>query len=61
MADTTYLPVLGGFIFLVAIIDLFWRKVVGWSLGDRLDAELSGEALRRALGSCSNRPAPSRA
>ena len=49
VADTTYLPVLGGFIFLVAIIDLFSRKVVGWSLGERLDAELSGEALRRAL------------
>ena len=49
VADTTYLPVIGGFIFLVAIIDLFSRKVVGWSVGDRLDAELSGEALRRAL------------
>lgn len=49
VADTTYLPVIGGFLFLVAIIDLFSRKVVGWSLGDRLDAELSGEALRRAL------------
>ena len=56
VADTTYLPVLGGFIFLVAIIDLFARKVVGWSLGDRLDAELSGEALRRALES--RRPQP---
>ena len=43
VADTTYLPVIGGFIFLVAIIDLFSRKVVGWSLGDRLDAELAGE------------------
>jgi len=49
VADTTYLPVLGGFLFLVAIIDLFSRKVVGWSLGDSLDAELSGLALRRAL------------
>jgi putative transposase len=49
VADTTYLPVIGGFIFLVAIIDLFSRKVVGWALGDRLDAELSGEALHRAL------------
>jgi transposase InsO family protein len=29
VADTTYLPVLGGFIFPVAIIDLFSRKVVG--------------------------------
>jgi putative transposase len=49
VADTTYLPVLGGFLFLVVIIDLYSRKVVGWSLADRLDAALSGEALRRAL------------
>lgn len=49
VADTTYLPVIGGFIFLVVIIDLFSRKVVGWQLGDRLDAELSGVALRKAL------------
>lgn len=56
VADTTYLPTITGFIFLVVIIDLFSRKVVGWSLGDRLDAELSGEALRRALAR--RRPAP---
>jgi transposase InsO family protein len=37
------LPVLGGFIFLVVVLDLFSRKVIGWSVGDRLDAELSGE------------------
>jgi transposase InsO family protein len=43
------LPVIGGFIFLVVFIDLFSRKVVGWALGDRLDADLSGEALQRAL------------
>jgi putative transposase len=49
VADTTYLPVIGGFIFLVVILDLFSRKVVGWQLGDHLDAELSGEALRKAL------------
>lgn len=56
VADTTYLPVLGGFLFLVAIIDLYSRRVVGWSLGDHLDAELSGEALRRALAR--RRPGP---
>ena len=49
VGDTTYLPVIGGFIFLVVFIDLFSRKVVGWALGDRLDADLSGEALQRAL------------
>jgi putative transposase len=56
VADTTYLPVASGFIFLVVILDLFSRKVVGWSVGDRLDAELSGEALRRALAR--RRPEP---
>lgn len=56
VADTTYLPVIGGFIYLVVIIDLFSRKVVGWQLGDHLDAELSAEALRKALARRS--PAP---
>ena len=49
VADTTYLPVLGGFLFLCVVLDLFSRKVVGWHLSDRLDPNLSGEALRRAL------------
>ena len=49
VADTTYLPVIAGFLFLVVIIDLYSRKVVGWSVGDRLDADLSGEALQKAL------------
>jgi putative transposase len=57
VADTTYLPVVGGFIYLCVILDLFSRKVVGWSVADRLDAELSGEALQRALAT--RRPAPS--
>src|SRR3954470_8538359 len=34
----------------------FSRKVVGWSLGDKLDADLSAEALRRAV--TARRPEP---
>jgi putative transposase len=56
VADTTYLPVVAGFVFLAVILDLYSRKVVGWSVGERLDAELSGEALRRALAR--RRPPP---
>jgi len=41
--------VLVGFIYLVVSIDLFSRKVVGWTVGDRLDASLSTQALRRAF------------
>jgi transposase InsO family protein len=56
VADTTYLPILTGFMFLVVVLDLYSRRVVGWSVGDALDAELSGEALRRALAK--RRPPP---
>ena len=49
VADTTYLPTLVGFVYLVAVIDLYARKVVGWCVGDTLDSALSAEALRRAI------------
>jgi putative transposase len=61
VADTAYLSVIDGFLFLAVVLDLFSRKVVGWSLGDHLDAELSVEALRRAIArrrrqGCSSTP-----
>ena len=58
VADTTYLPVVVGFIYLVVILDLFSRRVVGWAVADDLDADLSCEALRRALAR--RRPPPAR-
>lgn len=48
-ADTTYLRSRDGFLFLVAILDLFSRRAVGWAVGSRLDAELSRSALSKAL------------
>jgi transposase InsO family protein len=56
VADTTYLPTLLGFIYLVVVIDLFSRKVVGWAVGDDLNAELSREAFRRAVAKRSPPP-----
>lgn len=49
VADTTYLPVFVGFIYLVVVIDLFSRKVVGWAVGPQHDADLVCEAFRRAV------------
>lgn len=49
VADTTYLPTRTGFVFLVVVLDLFARRVVGWAVADRLDAPLAATALRRAL------------
>ena len=49
VADTTYIPTAEGWLYLVAILDLFSRRVVGWSAGGRLSAELTCSALRMAL------------
>jgi putative transposase len=41
--------VLTGFVYLAAILDLFSRKVVGWAISERIDAELCLAALRHAV------------
>jgi putative transposase len=49
VADLTYIRLPGGFCYLAAILDAFSRKVVGWNLSDRIDAELALGALEKAL------------
>ena len=49
VADITYIRVAGGFMYLSLITDLYSRKIVGWCLGDNLDAENSVTALEMAL------------
>jgi transposase InsO family protein len=49
--DITFIPTSAGWLYLAVVIDLCSRKIVGWSLGDNLHAELVIEALRQALGS----------
>ena len=49
-ADITYIPMAGGFHYLVAIMDLHTRYVVAWRLSNTLDADLCVEALEEALG-----------
>ena len=49
VTDVTALPVLGGWVFLASIIDLYARRVVGWAAGATLDQTLTGQALERAL------------
>src|SRR5918994_3658280 len=40
LADITYVPTLEGYLFLGVVMDMFSRKVVGWSMRDDLKAEL---------------------
>ncbi|WP_345608803.1 IS3 family transposase, partial [Streptomonospora salina] len=56
VGDITYLPVDGDrFLYLATVIDLYSRRVVGWSIADHMRAELVCDALegaRRARGGC---------
>ena len=47
--DITYVPVLGGHMYLVAIIDLYSRFIVGWSLSNTMTAKWCKECLEMAI------------
>ena len=51
VADVTYIPTREGWLFLAAVLDLYSRKIVGWSMGERLTSQLSGRALSHAIES----------
>ena len=48
-ADITYIPVQGGFLYLVAIMDWASRRVLAWRLSNTLDTEFCLAALAEAL------------
>jgi putative transposase len=50
VSDITYVGTDEGWLYLAAVEDLYSRKVVGWSLGERMTSELVSEALRMAIG-----------
>jgi transposase InsO family protein len=49
LADITYLRLTEGWLYLAVILDCFSRRIVGWSLSRRIDAELVCTALEMAL------------
>jgi putative transposase len=49
VADITYIPTWAGFLYLAVVLDVFSRKVVGWSTATHLRTELVLEALERAV------------
>ena len=48
-ADITYIPMRRGFLYLVAIMDWYSRKVLAWRLSNSMDADFCVEALKEAL------------
>ena len=47
--DISYVWTREGWLYLAVVIDLFSRRVIGWSVNDRLHRSLALTALRRAL------------
>jgi putative transposase len=52
--DITYLPVLRGHFYLVAIMDWYSRKVLAWRISNTLDVYFCLEALQEALSNYGN-------
>ena len=48
-ADICYIPMARGFLYLVAIMDWYSRKVLSWRLSNTLDTTFCVEALEEAL------------
>ena len=49
VTDTTYIPTREGWLYLVSVMDLFSRQVVGWAMGEHHDAHLATSALDMAI------------
>ena len=48
--DITYLRCGSGFVYLAIVMDLYSRKIIGWSLSRRMPAKLVADALTMAIG-----------
>jgi len=49
VGDITYIRTQQGWLYLAVVIDLFSRKVVGWSMDDNMETPLVNNALQMAL------------
>jgi putative transposase len=49
VTDITYIWTAEGWLYLVAVMDLYSRRIVGWSMADHLKTDLCLEALQMAI------------
>ena len=49
VADMTYIPTWAGFIYLAIVLDVWSRRIVGWAIGNTMQAELVITALNMAI------------
>jgi len=48
--DITYIPMEKGFMYLVAIIDLYSRYIINWSISNSMDAQWCQQVVEEAIG-----------
>jgi transposase InsO family protein len=51
VADITFIPTGEGWLYLATVLDLYSRRLVGWSMSERMTADLVIAALRMAIES----------
>lgn len=51
VSDITYIPIRGGHVYLAVVMDLFSRKIVGWSLDKTMTTKLILDAFNMAVAS----------
>lgn len=56
VGDITYVRTNEGFLYLATVLDLFSRRIVGWSMAESLEADLVCDAMRMALRQRRGRP-----
>lgn len=49
VTDITYIWTLEGWVYLASVMDLFSRKIVGWSQGSNMEKKLPLQALKMAI------------
>lgn len=49
VADMTYVPTWTGFVYLAVVLDVWSRRIVGWSVGERMTSDLVLAAFNAAL------------
>ena len=49
VADITYIHTMEGWLYLATVLDLFSRRIVGWSMSQHINAELVCSALKTAV------------
>lgn len=49
VSDITYIWTGEGWLYLAGILDLYDRQIIGWSVGKRINGQLTLDALRKAI------------